>query len=91
MLDCVVMVINLSVRCIILIADSEEESDDGSDAEEEDSDGSDGEGDGELLPIEKKARKLREKAKQDKKLAQDELDMNIKQTEVNHIITIIIS
>ena len=35
-----------------------------------------------LLPIEKKAKKLRAKQKVDKKLAEEELDMNIKQTEI---------
>lgn len=36
-----------------------------------------------LLPIERKAKKLRKKEKRDDRLAKEELEMNIKQTEVS--------
>ncbi|KAF6026812.1 NOP2 [Bugula neritina] len=54
----------------------DEEGDDVSDAESEEED------EANLLPIERKAKKLRQKEVVDKQLAQEELDMNIKQTEV---------
>lgn len=47
------------------------------DSESEERDNFDGDDDGDLLPFEKASKKLKEKAKKDKKLAEEELKLNI--------------
>ncbi|XP_060578088.1 uncharacterized protein LOC132735181 [Ruditapes philippinarum] len=61
--------------------DSDDMADEFDDDNSDDSDDDDDEEGDEMLPVEKAAKKLRKKEKQDKKLAEDELQTNIAQTE----------
>ncbi|XP_053379716.1 uncharacterized protein LOC123527800 [Mercenaria mercenaria] len=64
--------------------DDEDDSDDMADEFDDDSDEDDDDGeedDDEMLPVEKAAKKLKKKEKKDKKLAEEELQTNIAQTE----------